>query len=226
MNYKKYVVTITLIVLISTFLPNVHSVAAQGDWLPTDFAYAYRISLPSWIKPVYGIGVSQNRILIAGTINGSNAVALIDVSDPYQEPKILQLYSLTGSPTWLDTDGYPPTRVVIGSDKGEILLLKLSGGDIIGYVHRVLGADFYVDKAYIARGGGGSTKIIVLVSEGGPRALPCMKCYVYAFDENLPGIFRAGYMTGNVSIHFDKIYVQDVEPLKMFTPDGVYYDAS
>ena len=226
MNYKKYIVAITLIVLISTFLPIVHYVTSQINWLPTDFTYAYRVSLPSWIKPVYGIGVSQSRVLIAGTINGSNAVALIDVSDPYREPNILQLYPLTGSPTWLDTDGYPPTRVVIGSDKGEVLLLKLSGGDIIGYVHRVLGADFYVDKVYVARGAGESTKIIALVSEGGPRTLPCMKCYVYAFDENLPGTFRAGYMTGNVSTYFDKIYVQDVEPLKIFTPTGVYYDAS
>ncbi|MEM0026495.1 MAG: hypothetical protein QXT53_00980 [Ignisphaera sp.] len=226
MHFKKHVAIIALIAIVVTLSTNVHNLSSQIDWLPTDFAYAYRVSLPSWIKPVYGIGVSQDRVLIAGTMNGSNAVALIDVSDPYQEPKILQLYSLTGSPTWLDTDGYPPTRVVIGSDKGEILLLKLSGGDIIGYVHRVLGADFYVDKAYIARGADGSTKIVVLVSEGGPRTLPCMKCYVYAFDENLPGVFRAGYTTGNASLHIDKIYVQDVEPLKVFTSTSVYYDAS
>jgi hypothetical protein len=220
-------VCIAVFILSMQALFSTNARSETSSWLPKDFAYVYKVDLTSLgFAPRYVVGVSEGRVVIAGVLGGSNVVALLDVSDPYQVPQVLQVYPLTGSPTWVDVDGYPVTRIVVGSDRGEVLLLRVVGGEVVGYVHRVLGADFYVDKVYVVKGPGGSYKVVALVSEGGAKTVPCTNCYIYAFDENAPGMFRAGFTTGNVTLALDKVYVQDVEPLKVFTQTSIYFDSS
>jgi hypothetical protein len=218
-------VLVTALVLATTLTtPTARQEAVE---LPRDLAYAYVLNLTNTgITPVHAVGISPSKILIAGRIGDANAVVLLDVSNPYEDPKVLQAYPLTGSPTCMDVDGYPVTRIAVGTDRGEVLVFKVEKGDVVGYVHRIFGADFYVNQVFVAKSPTGSNKIIALVSEGGPKAIPCSKCYVYAFDETTPGLFRAGPVVGNASLSMEKVDVQMVAPLKVFTAGGVYYDAS
>jgi len=228
-GWEKYftplTVLVTALVLVATLTtPTARQEAVE---LPRDLAYAYVLNLTSTsITPVHAVGISPSKILIAGRIGDANAVVLLDVSNPYEDPKVLQAYPLTGSPTCMDVDGYPVTRIAVGTDRGEVLVFKVEKGDVVGYVHRIFGADFYVNQVFVAKSPIGSNKIIAFVSEGGPKAIPCSKCYVYAFDETIPGLFRAGPVVGNASLSMEKIDVQMVAPLKVFTAGGVYYDAS
>jgi len=227
---KLFVLVIALAITIAfplaLFPPVVKQEAVQ---LPTGFSYAYVLSLADvGITPSYAVGISSSSVLVAGKISDVNAVVLLDVSNPYENPRALQVYPLTGSPTCMDVDGYPITRVAVGTDKGEVLVLKVDGGEIVGYVHRVFGADFYVNQVFVAKSPDGKNKVIALVSEGGPKPKTalCTQCYVYAFDEESPGLFRAGPVTGNATLAMDDVIVQMVAPLKMFTEKRVYYNAS
>jgi hypothetical protein len=227
---KLFVLVIALAITIAfplaLFPPVVKQEAVQ---LPTGFSYAYVLSLADvGITPSHAVGISPSSVLVAGKISDVNAVVLLDVSNPYENPRALQVYPLTGSPTCMDVDGYPITRVAVGTDKGEVLVLKVDGGEIVGYVHRVFGADFYVNQVFVAKSPDGKNKVIALVSEGGPKPKTalCTQCYVYAFDEESPGLFRAGPVTGNATLAMDDVIVQMVAPLKMFTEKRVYYNAS
>ncbi|MCS7110655.1 MAG: hypothetical protein RMI45_02910 [Ignisphaera sp.] len=169
--------------------------------------------------------IDIDRLLVAGTINNSNGVAVLNINDPYIGVVVEQVYPLTGSPTCIAVDGFPIKRVAVGSDRGEVLLFNIEGGRIKRYVHTVLGADFYVNKVYLARSAG-SYKVVVLASEGGPRTVPCTRCYAYIFDEALPGAMRIGPRTGNATVAIERVYVQDIVPLTVFDTATIYGNAS
>uniref|UniRef100_A0A7C2ZNF6 Carboxypeptidase regulatory-like domain-containing protein n=1 Tax=Ignisphaera aggregans TaxID=334771 RepID=A0A7C2ZNF6_9CREN len=220
-----------LILLMATLLIISSSLSVHAKFIgPSDRVYGYRIDFSSiGLTPLYVRVLNSSRIAVVGALNNTYSVAVVDVSNPYEDPRIEDLYPLTGAPTYVATDGYPITRMVVGSDKGEILLFRVAGGRLTKHLYAVLGVDFYVDKVYLARDSTGKTKIIALVVEGGSRGIPCLNCYVYVLDEDAQGILRIGPRVGNATAlgeDLENIYVQDVAPLTVYDVGSVYWDAS
>ncbi len=225
MNWRTDLIILAVmasIISLYTSSPNVYAEFTQ----PMDIVFSYTIDVVRLgVMPRYIAAIDVNRLLIAGTINNSNGVAILNVNDPYIGAVVEQIYPLTGSPTCIAVDGFPVRRVAVGSDMGDVLVFNIEGGRITRYLHTILGADFYVNKIYLSRATQ-SYKVIVLTSEGGPRTVPCTRCYAYIFDEGLPGIMRIGPRTGNATIAIDGVYVQDIVPLTVFDTTAVYSNAS
>jgi len=205
-------------------------VAWAGPSWPGDRVFAYTVDLGSLgIEARYIVALDPSRVAIAGTVGGVGAVAVVDISNPYVGPRLEDLYPLTGSPTYVGADGFPQTRVVVGSDRGELLVFRVDGGRLAKHLYVVLGADFYVNKVYLARDAVGGVRVVALVSERGPRTYPCTTCYVYVLDEEASGILRIGPTVGNATAlgrYLEGMYVQDVAPLAVYTERGFYWDTS
>ncbi|MEM4552883.1 MAG: hypothetical protein QXI86_01430 [Ignisphaera sp.] len=197
---------------------------------PRNMVFAYSIDLASiGIAPKYINLLDRSRVMVVGSIGNVNGVVVLDVSNPYRDPVIEDIYPLTGLPTCTARDGYPTTRIAVGSDRGEILVFRVDGGRITKHLYIILGADFYVNKIFLAKDSVGNMKILALVSEGGPSVAPCMNCHLYILDEEAQGIFRIGPKVGNATAlgrAYEGIYVQDVAPLAIYGGDGFYWDAS
>ena len=221
MNYIKIALLIAIAFTISI------SCSIYAEFIePIDMAFTYTVDLASLgIAPRYVAAIDVDRILIAGTINGVNGVAIANVDDPYRGVKVEQIYPLTGAPTYVGVNGFPVDRIAVGSDRGEVLVFNVLGGRITGYLYTVLGSDFYVNKIYVSRGET-SYKVIALVSEGGPKTTPCTRCYVYVFDEGYPGVMRIGPKTGNATVSIERVYIQDVAPVTIYDTSKIYSNAS
>jgi len=226
-------VILLIILALATLSPELkvglHTVWASPSW-PEDRVFAYTVDLgPLGIEARYIVALDSSRVAIAGTVGGVGAVAVVDVSDPYVGPKLEDLYPLTGSPTYVGADGFPQSRIVVGSDRGELLVFRVDGGRLAKHLYVVLGADFYVNKVYLARDAVGRVRVVALVSERGPRTYPCTTCYIYLLDEEASGILRIGPTVGNATAlgrYLEGMYVQDVAPLAVHTERGFYWDAS
>ena len=205
-------------------------VARAGPSWPGDRVFAYTVDLGSLgMEARYIVALDPSRVAIAGTIGEVGAVAVVDLSDPYAGPRLEDLYPLTGGPTYVGADGFPQTRVVVGSDRGELLVFRVDGGRLAKHLYAVLGADFYVNKVYLARDAVGRVRVVALVSERGPRTYPCTTCYIYVLDEEASGVLRIGPTVGNATAlgrYLEGMYVQDVAPLAVHTERGFYWDAS
>lgn len=195
----------------------------------TSMVYGFRVNLTELgITPKYVSVIDKSRVVIVGSLGEVNGVIVLNVLNPYEDPVVEDMYPLTGAPTYVATDGYPATRLAIGSDKGEILLLRINAGRITRHLYVVLGADFYVNKLVLTKDVFG-VKVISLVSEGGPRGYPCMNCHVYVLDEESRGILRIGPRVGNASTTcpgLERVNVQDVVPLAVYGSTGYYWDSS
>lgn len=215
----------TLIIVASMLLlslPNIYAEFVQ----PRNMTISYNLDISHLgVAPRYIAAIDIDRLLVAGSVNNSNGVAILNVNDPYIGAVVEQIYPLTGSPTCVAVDGFPIKRIAVGSDRGEILLFNIEGGRITGYLYTVLGADFYINKVYLVEAPN-SSKVIALASEGGPRTVPCTRCYVYVFDERSPGIMRIGPRTGNATTSIERVYVQDIAPLTIFDSSKIYRNAS
>lgn len=202
---------------------------ARQDPLSSD-VYAFRVNLSDiGVVPTYVVAIDSSRFLVVGSKAGSNVVAVVKVVDPYSDVVVEDIYPLTGPPMSIATDGYPTSRVAIGTSKGEILLLNIERGRVTRHVYSVLGADFYVNNLFLAKSSGGGVKVIALVSEGAPRTYPCLSCHVYVLDEEGRGLLRIGPRVGNATTTcpgLEGVEVQHVTPLKIHEASGYYWDAS
>jgi hypothetical protein len=225
------VISVAYIIFIAMFLSMIFSPIVISRFVgPTDRVYGYSIDLSRLdITLKFAKIIDRDRVVVVGSIGGTHGVAVVNVSNPYEDPVVEDIYPLTGIPTCIATDGFPLTRVAVGSDKGEILVLKIDRGRITKHIYVVLGADFYVEKIYLARDAYGNVKILTFVRKGGGQGYPCMNCYIYILDEDVQGILRIGPRVGNATWWgrvFENMHVQDVVPLVVYDRNGYYYDAS
>lgn len=198
--------------------------------VPKDIVYAFKVDLSSInVLPRYVILLNETRVAIVGSFGEVNGIGVLSVTDPHTSPTLEELYPITGSPTRVATDGFPVTRIAVGSDRGEILVFRVEGGRILKYLDAVLGADFYVDKLFLARDRAGNIKVIALVAEGGSRGYPCMNCFIYVMDEDARGILRVGPKVGNATptcSGLEGVQVLDVVPLSVYDTTSYFFDAS
>lgn len=230
MNLRKLFINSLIILLLITLLAstiNREALAEEASYPST--AYGFRVNLTGiGITPKYVNVIDRSRVVIVGSLGKVYGVIVLNVLNPYEDPVVEDMYPLTGAPTYVATDGYPATRLAVGSDKGEILLLRINAGRITRHLYVVLGADFYVNKLVLAKDVFG-VKVISLVSEGGPRGYPCMNCHVYVLDEESKGVLRIGPRVGNASTTcpgLERVNVQDVVPLAIYGSSGYYWDSS
>lgn len=221
----KLIIVVLVLMLISS-----HNYVIGGFIEPKDRVYGYRMDLTRiGITPKYISVIDRSRVVVAGTVSGIYGVAVLNIANPYSDPVVEDLYPLTGVPTYMTTDGHPLTRIAVSSDKGEILVFKVDKGRITKHLYIVLGADFYIDKVFLARDKAGTIKIIAFVIEGGARGYPCMNCHIYVLDEEAKGIIRIGPRTGNATVvgkELEGTNVQFVAPLAVYGAKGFYWDAS
>ncbi|MCI4436800.1 MAG: hypothetical protein JHC33_08350, partial [Ignisphaera sp.] len=96
-RFHTFLVLVLLLLIIGTL--TIHQnwfVGAEMATLPTNISYAYTVNLSGiGISPVFVVGLSSTRIAVAGFVRGVSAIAILDVSNPYEDPKIVQLYALT-----------------------------------------------------------------------------------------------------------------------------------
>jgi len=223
-------------ILISILVVVLIAVASQGPLASaefpkiTDSVYGFKIDLAdTGVKPVAVKVIDESRVLLVGSVGGVYGVAVLTVNNPYSDPVLEDLYPLTGVPTHITTDGYPVTRIAVGSDKGEVLLLRVDKGRITRHLYVVLGADFYVEKVFLPKDAGGNVKVVVLAVEGGTHTYPCLNCHVYVLDEEATGILRVGPKTGNATTTcpgLEDAQVQDVAPVAVYGSRGYYWDLS
>ena len=209
-------------------VPPLTQAQAQMDGIELSTPYAYTIP----VKIVGNLSVSkvlminESVVMVVASGPSRDYVALLDVSNPYSDAVVLQLYPLVGRVTSFSTDGWPITRVSVGTDKGEVLLFSVSGGRIYKMLEAVLGADFYVKKTAILRNSSGVHKVVALVSEGPLTTGPCTSCYIYVFSEGSSGVLKIGNRVGNATTSYEGILPQDIAPLTVFDGSSYYYDAS
>ncbi|MEM1694560.1 MAG: hypothetical protein QW456_10155 [Ignisphaera sp.] len=226
------VFTATTIILFIIFINCLnHEVYVYAEFVePRDRVFGYSIDLASiGIAPKYVDLIDRSRAVVTGAIGNVYGVTVLDLSNPYRDPIVEDIYPLTGSPTCVAKDGFPITRIAVGSDRGEILIFRVDRGRITRHLYIVLGSDFYVNKVFLAKDSEGNVKILALVSEGGPRTSPCINCHLYILDEEAQGILRIGPKVGNATVLgrvYEGIYVQDVAPLTIYSDSGFYWDAS
>ncbi len=189
--------------------------------------YAIMLDIARYgIKPKYISIIDVDRFMVIGSINNTNVVSILSIIDPYKGLKIEQIYPLVGEPTAIATNGFPVKRIAVGSSKGEVLLFSVERGRVVGALYTIIGADFYVNKIAILRTTEGGYRVATLISEGGPRTYPCVSCYIYIFSEDGRGILRIGPRLGNATIVYSGINIQDMAPLRIYTPTEIYNDAS
>lgn len=206
-------------------LPTQAQTQIQDIGLNTPYAYSIPVRIAENLDITRVLMVNKSVVMVVASGPFRDYVALLDVSNPYAEAKVLQLYPLVGRVTSFSTDGWPTTRVSIGTDRGEVLLFRVSGGRIYKMLEAILGADFYVRKTVVLRTQSGEYRVAALVSEGLPGVGVCTSCYVYVFSEGSNGVLRIGDKVGNATTSYEGILPQDIAPLTIFGETN-YYDAS
>lgn len=219
--------TTSLVVSLGQVLPSTQAqTQIQDIELNTPYAYSIPVRIAENLSVTKVLMVNKSVVMVIASGSFRDYVALLDVSNPYTEAKILQLYPLVGRVTSFSTDGWPTTRVSIGTDKGEVLLFSVSGGRIYKMLEAILGADFYVRKTVVLRTQSGEYRVAALVNEGLPVAGACTSCYVYVFSEGSNGVLKIGNKVGNATTSYEGILPQDIAPLTIFSKTNYYYDAS
>lgn len=232
---KRTISTIISLMLFASSLATLlvqvpHSTQAQtltrDIKLNTPYAYSVAVRIAGNLSVTRVLMVNESVVMVVASSSSRDYIALLDVSNPYSEADVLQLYPLVGRVTSFSTDGWPTTRVSVGTDKGEVLLFSVSGGRIYKMLEAILGADFYVKKTAVLRTYSGEYKIVALVSEGPLTTGTCTNCYVYVFSEGSNGVLKIGNKVGNATASYEGILPQDIAPLTVFSQSGYYYDAS
>ena len=194
--------------------------------LNTPYAYTIPVNITGNLSVTKVLMINETAVMVVASGPSRDYVALLDVSNPYSDAAILQLYPLVGRVTSFSTDGWPTTRVSVGTDKGEVLLFSVGGGRIYKMLEAVLGADFYVKETVVLKTPSGGYRVAALVSEGLPTTGACTSCYVYVFSEGSSGVLRIGGRVGNATTSYEGVLPQDIAPLTVFGKHGYYYDAS
>lgn len=219
--------TTSLAVLFAQVLPPAQAeTRIQDIELGTPYAYSVPVRIVGNLSVTKVLIINKSVVMVVASGPLRDYIALLDVSNPYTEAETLQLYPLVGRVTSFSTDGWPITRVSIGTDKGEVLLFSVSGGRIYKMLEAILGADFYVKKTAILRTQSGEYRVAALVSEGLPTTGACTSCYVYVFSEGSNGVLKIGNRVGNATTSYEGILPQDIAPLTIFNEASYYYDAS
>jgi len=198
----------------------------QDIELSTPYAYSVPVKIAGNLSVTKVLMINESVVMVVASGPLRDYIALLDVSNPYSEAGILQLYPLVGKVTSFSTDGWPITRVSVGTDRGEVLLFSVNGGRIYKMLEALLGADFYVVKTAVLRTLAGEYRVAALVSEGLPAAGACTSCYVYVFGEGSNGVLRIGGKVGNATTSYEGVLPQDIAPLTVFRETSYYYDAS
>ncbi|MEO3994015.1 MAG: hypothetical protein QN229_06915 [Desulfurococcaceae archaeon TW002] len=194
--------------------------------LNTPYVYSIPVRIAGNLSVTRVLMINKSVVMVVASGPSRDYVALLDVSNPYSEAEILQLYPLVGRVTSFSTDGWPTTRVSIGTNRGEVLLFSISGGRIYKMLEAVLGADFYVRKTVVLRTQAGGYKVAALVSEGPLTTGTCTSCYVYVFSEGANRVLKIGGRVGNATVAYEGVLPQDIAPLTIFSRTSYYYDAS
>ena len=181
--------------------------------------YAYEFRLNTSID--YVVSISNDLVVVLGTLSGVSVVQFINVSDPFKGPQILFTYPLTGSLTSYAVDGYPVNYLAVGTDLGEVLVFKVVGGRLYGMLHYIQGDTLVVRKLYLMRTPT-TTKLITLSVD---RSQPSER-YVYVYDVNVKSVVKLGPLIGNLTYGLEHITPYDVIPVKVVNSDGYYYDPS
>ncbi|MEM4048917.1 MAG: hypothetical protein QW750_06525 [Zestosphaera sp.] len=219
--------TTSLAVLFAQVLPPAQAeTRIQDIELGTPYAYSVPVRIVGNLSVTKVLIINKSVVMVVASGPLRDYIALLNVSNPYTEAETLQLYPLVGRVTSFSTDGWPITRVSIGTDKGEVLLFSVSGGRIYKMLEAILGADFYVKKTAILRTQSGEYRVAALVSEGLPTTGVCTSCYVYVFSEGSNGVLKIGNRVGNATTSYEGILPQDIAPLTIFNEASYYYDAS
>lgn len=215
---SKYKVAVLIIsaALLVTSLATISSAQSVEFSAPIVFNYHTDIE----VQHIYAL--TSDRVVLIGTINGSSVVELLEFSDPLKGPTIIQRFSLVGKVTAASVDGYPPTRIAVGTDKGEITVFTVSQGRLFKYLNYLEGADFHVVKLWLMRAGT-SVKVAALVSESGSPAEPCVDCFVYIFSDDSTSVLKIGAAPGNTTSTYPGIYPQDIGSLVISTSTGTYH---
>ncbi len=215
------VIFLMLVSVISYSLLVLSSVTTAEGVVTNPYAYSVNIS----VKPVAVYALSPQKVFLVGTANGSTVVEILDVSNPLAQPKVLQSYPLVGNPTVVATNGYPVSRIAVGTDAGDLVLFKVDGGRVYLLLHAVLGTDFSINKLLILKGTT-DYKLAVLAVEGkAPTGGVCTKCHVYVFDELSGGAMRIGLNEGNASLTINNVLPQDISAALVVSNGNYYYDA-
>ncbi len=215
-------VAISLILIsVASYSLLVLSGVTTAEVVTNPYAYSVNIS----IKPVAVYALSPQKVFLVGTANGSTVVEILNVSNPLAQPKVLQSYPLVGNPTVVATNGYPVSRIAVGTDAGDLVLFKVDGGRVYLLLHAVLGTDFSISKLLILKGTK-DYKLAVMAVEGkAPTGGVCTKCHVYVFDELSGGAMRIGLNEGNASLTINNVLPQDISAALVVSNGSYYYDA-
>jgi len=181
--------------------------------------YAYEFRLNTSID--YVVSISNDLVVVLGSLGGVSVVQFINISDPFKGPQIVFTYPLTGSLTSYAVDGYPVNYLAVGTDLGEVLVFKVMGGRLYGMLHYVQGDTLVVRKLYLLRTPT-TTKLITLSVD---RLQPSER-YVYVYDVNVKRVVKLGPLVGNLTYGLEYITPYDLIPVKVVGSDGYYYDPS
>lgn len=191
---------------------------AQPAGFNAPIVFSYSVNAD--VEHVYAL--TSNRVVVIGTINGSSIVEVLEFGDPLREPDVVQRFSLVGKVTAAAVDGYPPSRIAVGTDRGEVTVFSVSQGRLYRYLNYLEGADFHVVKLLLMRAGA-SVKVAALVSESGTPGEPCIDCFVYVFSDDSTSVLRIGPTPGNTTTAYPGLYPQDVGSLVVSRNTGIYF---
>ena len=199
----------------------------SSSYSPTTLSgsHPYIIELNTSIAPESVFLLSRDEVFLVGECNGSSVAEILNVSNPYIKPQVIQTYPLMGSVTAVATNGYPVERIAIGTDKGDLTIFKVDGGKIYLLLHAVLGTDFQVNKLLVMKGSK-DYKVAALVSETKRSGGVCTNCHVYVFDENSGNVLRIGPYEGNATLSIGNVLPQDMTAAIIVNEGNYYYDAS
>lgn len=189
---------------------------------PAEFNAPIVFSYPVDVEVEYVYALTPNRVVVIGTINGSSVVEVLEFGDPLKGPNTVQRFSLVGKVTAAAVDGYPPTRIAVGTDRGEVSVFSVSQGRLYRHLNYLEGADFHIVKLLLMRAGT-SVKVAALVSEIGAPAEPCVDCFVYVFSDDSTSVLRIGAAPGNTTPAYSGVYPQDIGSLVISTNTGTYF---
>jgi len=188
----------------------------------TTRVYAYREDLGQLgIQPWQVRVLDHNRILLIGSVGGVYGVAVLNIEKPGLQ--IEDIYPLTGAPIQVAINGYPTSRIAVGTDKGEILLLDIHRGRITKYVYIVLGADFTITKMFLARTTTDNYIVATLLQDSAGIK------HIYVLDEYANGILKISPIPGNATVTCPipvNSTILDFTVLVIHDNTGYYYDAS
>ena len=194
--------------------------------------YAVKAEEPQYVQPIvfkYSLNISvqyvyaltpSRAVLIGASASSNSIVEVVEFDDPLAGPKVIQSFPLVGKVTASAVDGYPPTRIAVGTDKGEITVFSVSQGRLYKSLHYLEGADFQVVKLVLMRSGT-AVKVAALVSENGEQSGTCSDCLIYVFSDDSQSVLKIGAEPGNTTTAYEGIVPQDIGAVTLTTDTGV-----